>query len=138
MRIEPFGVEIWMNEFETTCELNLAETCAASLSIGELLALAGCNDVTLSALLPMRMTYGAIEGSARLRDAIAALYARQGRDNIVVTHGTAGANALVHQALVSAGDRVIALVPTYQQHTAIPASLGAEVVPLALSLRPAR
>jgi aspartate/methionine/tyrosine aminotransferase len=133
MRIEPFGVEIWMNAFETRCELNLAETCVASLTIGALLALAGCNDATLSALLPMRMTYGAIAGSERLRDAIAALYSRQGRDNIVVTHGTAGANALVHQALVSPGERVIALVPTYQQHTAIPASFGAEVLPLALS-----
>lgn len=27
MHIEPFGVEIWMNEFETKCELNLAERC---------------------------------------------------------------------------------------------------------------
>jgi aspartate/methionine/tyrosine aminotransferase len=132
MYIRDFGVEIWMNEFELTCELNLAETCVDSLTIAELLALAGKNDLALSELLPMRMGYGAIPGSDRLRDAIAALYDRQHRDNILVTHGTIGANALVHQAMVSRGDRVISMVPTYQQHSSIPESIGAEVIPLQL------
>ena len=132
MHIEPFGVEIWMNEFETKCELNLAETCVESLTIAELLALVGRNDSDLRELLPMKMTYGAIEGSERLRDAIAALYARQQRENVIVTHGTIGANSLVHQALVSRGDHVISVIPTYQQHYSIPASIGAEVSHLLL------
>jgi aspartate/methionine/tyrosine aminotransferase len=127
MYIQPFGVEMWMNEFETKCELNLAETCVESINIGELLALIGRNDRDLSAVLSLKMTYGAIEGSDRLRAAIAALYARQTLHNIVTTHGTIGANALVHQALVSAGDNVIVVVPTYQQHYSIPESLGANV-----------
>lgn len=126
MRIEPFGVEIWLNEWETRCELNLAETCVESLTIAELLDLTGRND-DLSALLPMKMTYGAIEGSERLRQAIAALYARQRPENVVVTHGTIGANMLVHRALVERGDRVISIVPTYQQHHSIPESIGADV-----------
>ena len=116
MKIEPFGVEIWMNEWETKCELNLAETCVDSLTIAQLLDIAGRNDRDLAALLPLRMGYGAIEGSDRLRDAIAALYDRQARDNVVVTHGTIGANMLVHRALVERGDRVVSVVPTYQQH----------------------
>ena len=132
VKIEPFGIEIWMNEWETKCALNLAETCVESLSIAELLALTGRNADDLSALLPLRMTYGAIEGSDRLRDAIAALYDRQARHNIVVTHGTIGANMLVHRALVERGDRVIAVVPTYQQHYSIPASIGADVQMLQL------
>lgn len=132
MHIAPFGVEIWMNEFETQCAFNLAETCVESLTIAQLLALSGRNSDSLSDLLPMKMTYGAIQGSDRLRDAIAALYERQGREDIVVTHGTIGANALVHQALVSRGDRVISVIPTYQQHYSIPESIGAEVLPLRL------
>jgi aspartate/methionine/tyrosine aminotransferase len=132
MHIRDFGVEIWMNEFELKCELNLAETCVESLTIAGLLTLAGRNDMALAELLPMKMTYGAIPGSDRLRDAIAGLYDRQGRDNIVVTHGTIGANALVHQALVSRGDRVISVIPTYQQHYSIPESIGADVVHLHL------
>ena len=127
MKIRPFGVEMWMNEFETKCEFNLAETCVASLTIEQLLDMAGKNDASLSELLPMKMTYGAIEGSDRLRDAICGLYTSQHRDNIVVTHGAIGANALVHETLVEPGDHVISVRPTYQQHYSIPESFGATV-----------
>ncbi|MCU0801903.1 MAG: aminotransferase class I/II-fold pyridoxal phosphate-dependent enzyme, partial [Rhodobacteraceae bacterium] len=127
MLITPFGVEIWMNAHETQCRYNLAETCVHSLTIAGLLSLAGRNEADLSALLPMQMTYGAIEGSDRLRAAICALYQQQTPGNITVTHGTIGANDLVYRALVGPGDIVVSLTPTYQQHTAIPASLGATV-----------
>lgn len=132
MHIAPFGVEIWMNEFEHDCELNLAETCVESLTVAQLLELAGMTEQAYDEMLGMKLTYGAIMGSDRLRDAIAALYEHQTRDNVLVTHGTIGANSLVHQALVSRGDRVISVVPTYQQHYSIPASLGADVHPLRL------
>lgn len=131
MKIEPFGVEEWMNAWETKCAFNLAETCVASLTVEELLSLAGRNG-GLSELLPMKLTYGAIEGSARLRDAIASHYSRQNRENVLVTHGAIGANALVYQAMVSAGDTVVSIVPSYQQHSSIPISLGAEVQRLPL------
>ena len=38
----------------------------------------------------------------------------------------------MHQTLVSHGDRVVAIVPTYQQHYSIPESIGAEVHCLSL------
>ena len=123
---------MWMNEWETKCELNLAETCVESLTIDQLLQLSGKNSADLSEMLPMKMTYGAIEGSDRLRDAIASLYRDQSRENVIVTHGTIGANMLVHKALVSAGDHVVAVTPTYQQHYSIPESIGAEVQQLHL------
>lgn len=132
MHIEPFGVEIWMNEWETRCELNLAETCVESLTISELLQLCGRNESDLSELLGLKMTYGAIEGSDRLRQAIADHYDKQSPENVIVTHGTIGANMLVHKALVERGDRVVAVVPTYQQHYSIPDSIGAEVEKLQL------
>jgi aspartate/methionine/tyrosine aminotransferase len=127
MKIKPFGVEIWMNEFEDHCEFNLAETCVASLTIEQLLEMSGKNDSVMSDLLPMKMTYGAIQGSDRLRDAICTMYTKQTRDNIVVTHGAIGANALVHETLVEPGDHVISVRPTYQQHYSIPESYGAQV-----------
>ncbi|WP_298851983.1 aminotransferase [uncultured Ruegeria sp.] len=134
MKIKPFGVEIWMNEFENHCEFNLGETCVASLTIDQLLRMSGKNDTVLSDLLPMKMTYGAIQGSDRLRDNICTLYKHQTRDNIVVTHGAIGANALVHETLVEPGDHVISVRPTYQQHYSIPESYGATVE--ILNLRP--
>jgi aspartate/methionine/tyrosine aminotransferase len=127
MKIKPFGVEIWMNEFEDHCEFNLAETCVASLTIEQLLELSGKNDNVMSDLLPMKMTYGAIRGSDRLRDAICTMYTKQTRDNVMVTHGAIGANALLHETLVEPGDHVISVRPTYQQHYSIPESYGAEV-----------
>lgn len=127
MKIRDFGVELWMNEFENHCQFNLAETCVASLTIDELLRLAGRNDTALSELLPMKLTYGAIDGSDRLRDSICDLYTDQKRENVIVTHGTIGANALIYETLVSPGDHVISVHPTYQQHYSIPESYGAEV-----------
>ncbi|MBT0957826.1 aminotransferase class I/II-fold pyridoxal phosphate-dependent enzyme [Alphaproteobacteria bacterium KMM 3653] len=131
MQITPFAVEQWMNEWETRCAWNLAETCVDSLTIAELLDIAGKGQ-DLSDLLPLKMTYGAIEGSDRLRAAIAALYTSKTPDQVITTHGTIGANMLVHKTLVSAGDRVVTILPTYQQHTAIPQSIGADVLPLHL------
>lgn len=127
MHIEPFKVEIWMNEWETRCEFNLAETCVASITIDELLQLSGRNNGDLTELLPMKMTYGAIEGSSRLRDAISTLYEEQDIASITVTHGTIAANALVHKSLVSRGDRVVSIVPNYQQHYSIPESMDADI-----------
>jgi len=127
MKIREFGVEVWMNEFENDCAYNLAETCVESLTIAELLALCGADETALGDLLSMKMTYGAIEGSDRLRDAVCGLYDSQKRENIVITHGTIGANALIHQTLVSRGDHVVSVLPTYQQHYSIPESIGADV-----------
>jgi len=95
MHIDPFAVEIWMNDWETKCEMNLAETCVHSLTIEELLALTGQNAADLSALLPLKMTYGDIRGSERLLRAISALYETRSPADILTTHGTIGANMLV-------------------------------------------
>lgn len=134
MNITPFAVEQWMNAYETRCRYNLAETCVASLTIAELLDLAGESASVLHELLPLKMTYGPIEGSDRLRAAIASLYDSQSAKSVLVTHGAIGANALVYQALIGPNDRVVTIVPTYQQHYSIPESLGADV--RRLQLRP--
>ena len=127
MDIKTFGVEQWMDRYEDHCEFNLAESCVDSLHMHELLTMAGRSDSILDELKSLKLTYGAIEGSVRLRDQIASLYASQGRENVTVTHGAAGANALVYETLVRPGDHVISLVPAYQQHYSIPESYGARV-----------
>jgi aspartate/methionine/tyrosine aminotransferase len=130
--ITEFAVESWMNRHENDCRFNLAETCVASLSVDELLRLSGKSNTFLGELLPMKLTYGAIEGSLRLREAIAALHTARSAEEVIVTHGAIGANALVYQALIDGGDSVVSFVPTYQQHVSIPESLGAEVRQLRL------
>jgi aspartate/methionine/tyrosine aminotransferase len=128
MRIRDFAVEIWMNRWENDCRFNLAETCVESVTIDALLELAGLDPgELLEQMRPMRLTYGAIEGSDRLRSAIARLYETASAGDVLVAHGAIGANHLVYEALVEPGDVVVSIVPTYQQHTSIPESLGAEV-----------
>lgn len=127
MRIDEFQVEIWMNEYETTCRYNLAETCVKSLTTGELLALSGRRDEILAEMEATPLTYGPIPGSDRLRTLVADLYENQNPGNVTITHGAIGANALIHETLVEPGDHVISVLPTYQQHYAIPTSYGADV-----------
>lgn len=127
MKIEEFGVERWMDLYENQCKYNLAETCVESLTIEQLLDLAGKKDQLINELLPMKLTYGAIIGSERLRSNVAKLFAKQSKDNVVITHGAIGANSLVYETLIEPGDHVIAVLPTYQQHQSIPKSYGATV-----------
>lgn len=125
MKIRPFSVELWMNRWENECRYNLAETCVESISVEALLGLANIRpDDFMKELMAMRLTYGAIEGSERLKGAIAALYTRARPDQVIVTHGAAGANYLAYQAVVEPGDVVVSIVPAYQQHTSIPESIG--------------
>jgi aspartate/methionine/tyrosine aminotransferase len=127
MHIAEFAVERWMDRHEAQCRYNLAESCVDSLTVGELLALAGLRVEALEALLPLKLTYGAIAGSDRLRTLVAGLYSAQTPGNVLVTHGAAGANALVYETLIDPGDRVITVQPCYQQHVSIAESYGAEV-----------
>jgi aspartate/methionine/tyrosine aminotransferase len=132
MEIREFGVEKWMDTYEDHCEYNLAETCVDSLHLHELLTIAGASDSMPDALRGMKLTYGAIEGSVRLRTLIAGLFTGQQASNVTVTHGAAGANALVYETLVNPRDHIISFVPAYQQHYSIPESFGAEVEKLHL------
>ncbi|SEJ87610.1 aminotransferase [Paraburkholderia diazotrophica] len=127
MQIREFGVERWMDLYENHCELNLAETCVESLTVGELLKIAGKEDALLGEILPMKLTYGAIDGTERLRSNVASLYEKQRVPNVLITHGAISANALVYETLVEPGDHVISVLPTYQQHYSIPESYGAKV-----------
>ena len=127
MHIKPFGIEMWMNEFEDHCKYNLAETCVKSMTIGELIEVSGKNTKLSEELANMKLTYGEITGSKQLRKNIASLYKNQTTENVMVTHGAIGANSLIYNTLISKGDKVVSVLPTYQQHYSIPESLGAEL-----------
>lgn len=127
MKIRDFGVEMWMNAYENDCTHNLAETCVRSLTVEELLDLSGKREETLEQLVQTRLTYGDIPGSPRLRQAIAGLYQAMSPERVTITNGAIGANALTMLTLVEPGDRVISVLPTYQQHYSIPESIGAQV-----------
>lgn len=132
MKIKDFGVEIWMNLYENNCKYNLAETCVESLTVNEILELAGEKETFYDRLLNMKLTYGDIEGSIHLREEITSLYKNVRIENTTITHGAIGANALSIMTLVDRGDRVVSVLPTYQQHYSIPESIGADIQVLRL------
>lgn len=127
MKIRDFGVEIWMNLYENNCEHNLAETCVESMTVNELLDLSGDRENIINNILQMQMSYGDIEGSPKLVKGVQSLYKTIKPEQITITHGAIGANALTMFALIEPGDHVISVLPTYQQHYSIPEAYGADV-----------
>ena len=128
MKIRPFAVEEWMNAYETGARCNIAETCVDSISADELFQLCGEDSTAFwKQFSARRLTYGDIEGAPAFREGICRLYKTLKPEEVVTTHGAAGANHHVFYSLVEPGDRVISIMPTYQQLYSIPESYGAEV-----------
>lgn len=128
MKIKPFAVEEWMNAWEVGAKYNIAETCVDSISMNDLFELTG-EDKTefLNRLCVRRLSYGDIEGLPEFRKGVCGLYKTLNIENIVPTHGASGANHHVFYSLISPGDRVVSIMPTYQQLYSIPESYGADV-----------
>ncbi len=117
MRIAEFKIEEWMNKYEASALYDLTTTCISPLCI---------NDLPFSKeIFDLKLGYGDITGSERLKVAIQTLYERD--HSITVTHGAIGANQLVFLSLLEKGDEVVSVVPTYQQHYSIPEALGCRV-----------
>ena len=119
MHIEDFKIEEWMNKYEASAKYDLTTTCISPLSVNDL----NCG----KDILDVKLGYGDITGSERLKTAIKSLYKNQELENFTITHGAIGANQLVFLSLLEAGDEVVSIVPTYQQHYSIPRSLGCDV-----------
>lgn len=136
VRIAAFEVEQWMDEYETTpgC-LNIAETCAASVSVDELMGLSEDRSAPGPIDFSTKLVYGPIRGSDSLRQRVAELCGSDGsgaqsileQDDVLITQGAIGANFLLLYTLVNPSDHVICVYPTYQQLYGVPESLGADV-----------
>ncbi|MGL5434502.1 MAG: aminotransferase [Lachnospiraceae bacterium] len=136
MNIEAFQVEEWMNAYEGGARYNIAETCVDSISLNELFTLTGEDRRGFwDSFCSKRMTYGDIEGAPLLKEGICRLYKMIEPQHIVTTHGAAGANHHIFYSMINPGDRIISILPTYQQLYAIPESYGADVKRLYLSVQ---
>jgi len=128
MYIKPFAVEEWMNEYEDNARYNIAETCVDSVSVDELFALTGEDkEAFLRDICSRRLTYGHIYGAPEFKKGVASLYRTVSPEEIITTHGAAGASHHVFYSLVEPGDRVVSIMPTYQQLYSIPESYGADL-----------
>lgn len=112
--------------------LNIAETCAASVSIEDLQSFSTDTAAKSPLSLSTKLTYGAIRGSDSLRERVAALYADDATEplspsSVLITQGAIAANFLLFYSLIGPQDHVVCVYPAYQQLYGVPQSLGAEV-----------
>lgn len=136
MDIKTFKVERWMDDYETKCKYNLAETCIDSLTVREIVEMAGLDVAEyMNALADTRLTYSHIGGSPELLQGIASLYSDVIKpEHVIPMHGAIGANHHILMTLIDPSDNMVSVMPTYQQHYSIPESIGAEVRILNLNL----
>ena len=128
MKIAQFKVEDWMNEYEKYSKYDLGNTTVQTMSLDELFELTGENKQEFfNNISKQKLGYGYIKGLPAFKTGIKNLYSTIETDYIIPTIGAAGANHLVFYSLVEPSDRVISVIPTYQQLYSIPQSFGADV-----------
>lgn len=122
MRVPPFAMERWQSTWEHRVDYNLSESGVHPLTLDELIDLTGLDpsDILLG--------YGQSDGSDELKERVAALYEGARPANVVATTGGAEANYVVLWSLVSAGDRVVSIEPSYGQTPGLARGLDAELV----------
>lgn len=125
MQIDNFKIEDWFNKYEKLSKYDMADTCVESLSLNELFNIIGDKNSHFEHISNKKLNYGDIQGSKRLINAIKTLY--KNNHPITITHGAIGANSLVIKSVVEKGDKVVVILPIYQQHYSIPKSIGANV-----------
>src|SRR5438067_1146572 len=109
---QPFELEQWQSELEQTVEINLADSSVRAVTVRELF---GDDPEHLERLLSLPVHYPEVNGTALLRERIAALYENTSPDHVLVTVGAAEANQIICQTLLGAGDEVIVMEPGYRQ-----------------------
>lgn len=127
MRFQPFDLEQYQSQFERTVEHNLADSSVQCLKMHELL-----NDSEANELLHIGLYYPEVNGTAVLRQKIAALYRAATPENILVTVGASQANSLICSALLKSGDEVVVVSPGYRQVWGLAKNLGCRVRELVL------
>ena len=128
VKIDEFLVETWLNPRVDDCRYNFGSSCVQAFTVDELLDFIDMDDrAFLEQVRRMSLHYGNFFGLDRLLSALSSLYENVSPDMVLTVHGGTGANNAVITELIEADGNVVALVPNYQQHYAIPQSLGAEV-----------
>jgi aspartate/methionine/tyrosine aminotransferase len=110
MKITPFETEHFFARYEFSTPYQLCNSDCESLSISELLTLAGGS---LEAFGEQRLVYSETQGDPRLRTAIAASYQSIEPDQVVVLGTPVEGIYLAARTLLEAGDEVIVLAPAY-------------------------
>jgi aspartate/methionine/tyrosine aminotransferase len=127
MDFQNFELEYFQSQFERTVEYNLADSSVQCADVRELLG--GEN---AGPLVNLPLYYPEVNGTALLRERIAALYPQAEARNVLVTVGASQANSLVCSTLLERGDEVIVISPGYRQVWGLARNTGCAVKELQL------
>ena len=133
MDIESFDLERWQSIYEHHVAVNLSESGVHPLRLQELIEATDLED-----LLSQQLAYTQTNGTAILREKVAALYGSACVANVLITNGGSEANFVACWHLITPGDEVVVVQPTYMQIPEIARSFGATVHEVWLEANPAK
>jgi aspartate/methionine/tyrosine aminotransferase len=123
MRLKPFLLDAWLDQYEHGIEFNLGASTGPTWTVNDILALA--DDETRHRFLHHKLVYGRPAGADTLREAIAEM---QGVpvDAVQVMTGASEALVAMMWLVNDAGANVILPLPGFTTFSALPESLGIE------------
>ena len=110
MEITPFATEHFFAKYEFNTPYQLCNSDCETITVAELLALAG---TPLADLGELALGYTESQGNPELRAALAEGYAAAGADDVVMLGTPIEGIYLAGRALLDPGDEVIVLTPAY-------------------------
>jgi aspartate/methionine/tyrosine aminotransferase len=124
MRIPPFRIEQYYDEYEFRVGHMLSSSDAESRSVGELLAL---EPGALERFSEQRLGYTEASGSPALRREVARVYDSLAPEDTLVCSSAEEAIFLVYHALLGPGDHAVVETPCYESALQLARSTGADV-----------
>ncbi|MBD0692153.1 aminotransferase class I/II-fold pyridoxal phosphate-dependent enzyme [Streptomyces sp. CBMA123] len=131
-QLPDFRIEAHFTRWEFTARHHLTASDAQTMSMAELLALAGPED--REAWETLSLGYTETFGDPGLRQAIAGMYERVEADDVICFGGAQEGINLAMQVLLGPADHAVVVTPNYQSAETIPLSL-CEVTGVALDER---
>jgi aspartate/methionine/tyrosine aminotransferase len=124
MRLKPFLLDAWLDQYEHDIEFNLAASTGPTWTVNDILALA--DEETSDRFLNHNLVYSRPAGADSLREAIAEMQEVPVEAVQVVTGASEALVALMWLA-AEPGANVIIPLPGFTTFSALPESLGVEV-----------
>ena len=125
MKFEPFALERLQSIWENRVAWNVAESGVHPLRVSELADTAELR----AAVFDQELGYPQTNGTAALRETIAATYPGATIDQVQVTNGGSEANCVLLMRLIEPGDEIVFMTPNYLQIAGLARALGATVRP---------
>jgi capreomycidine synthase len=124
MNLAPALLENWMREYYFAVEIDIGSSGVRDYSLTEVRQLTGLQPEELDAVV---FHDSQTLGGTGLRQAMADRWAGGKVERVMATHGSTEANFLIANALLSPGDEIVALEPSYQQLYGIAEAIGCRV-----------